>query len=58
MVLQFLNNCEENLMVKDILFSFVLAVALLVLFTNVGFDVALSGVGKALDFLFAFVSTL
>ena len=45
-------------MVKGFLFSFVLVLSMFVLFTNIGFDVALSVVGRALDSLFAFVSTL
>lgn len=45
-------------MLKNLSFLLVLSVTLFVLFTNVGFETALSGVGKALDSLILFVNSI
>lgn len=45
-------------MIKNTVFTMFVLVSLFVLFTNTGFETALSVVGKCLDMLLAYVNSL
>ena len=52
------NSIKELVMLKNLSFLFVLSVTLFVIFTNTGFEMALSYVGNALDTLIAFANNI
>jgi hypothetical protein len=45
-------------MIKNTVFAIFVITSLFVLFTNVGFEIALSIVGKGLDMLISYVNTI